>query len=240
METTDLHRLFLTKSAKQRSFLRFPFSLAAKFKRTRRYAIEGICRIEGGQMWSPTYRELMRRHFDVEIGTYSYGPGLLPDGLPEGTRIGNYCSFAVGILALRRNHPTNRFTQHPFFFNSALGLLKNDSITIVRDCPLIVGDDVWIGANAIITPKCRSIGIGAVIGAGAIVTKDVPAFAIVAGTPARQIGTRFSPEIQQVLLECKWWAHPIDHLVPILPLFLEDATLESSQRLRDHLRSLPI
>jgi virginiamycin A acetyltransferase len=198
-----------------------------------------ICRMEGGQMWSPTYRELMRQHYGVEIGMYSYGPALWPGGLPEGTRIGNYCSLAAGITVFRRNHPTNRVSQHPFFFNSAVGLIKDDSIHADRDQPLIVEHDVWIGANAIITPRCKFIGLGAVIGAGAVVTKDVPPFAIVGGIPAHRIGARFPDEIQQALLECRWWEYPINRLTPLLRTFQEEASLENVQLLQSHLHSSP-
>lgn len=191
-------------------------------------------------MWSTTYRDLMREHYGVEIGIHSYGPSLFPGGLPEGTRIGNYCSLADGIEVFRRNHPTNRFSQHPFFFNSASGLVTDDTIDAVCDHPLVVGDDVWIGANAIVTPRCSSIGLGAVVAAGAVVTKDVPPFTIVGGNPAHRIAERFSAEIQRVLVESCWWKYPLDRLVPFVPLFLEDATLENAQRLRDHLRTQPV
>ncbi|MGJ8621360.1 MAG: acyltransferase [Yoonia sp.] len=61
-------------------------------------------------------------------------------------------------------------------------------------CPKVIGPDVWIGMRAVILPNCRNIGAGALIGAGAIVTRDVPAHAIVAGNPARQIGQK--PQMQ--------------------------------------------
>jgi len=186
-------------------------------------------------MWSATYRELMRRHYGVEIGMHSYGPSLNPGGLPEGTHIGNYCSLAAGIVVFRRNHPTNRFSQHPFFFNADLGLVEDDTIYAVRDHPLNVGHDVWIGGNAIITPRCQSIGLGAVVGAGAVVTKDVPPFAIVGGIPARRIGERFPVEVQQVVMESRWWEYPLPQLVPLLPIFLKNASLENARRLREHL-----
>jgi virginiamycin A acetyltransferase len=190
-------------------------------------------------MWSATYRELMLKYYGVEIGMHSYGDSLSPGQLPEGTRIGNYCSLAAGITIFRRNHPTSRFSQHPFFFNANSGLVEDDTIEAVRDHPLIVEDDVWIGANTIITPRCETIGLGAVVGAGAVVTRDVPPFTIVAGNPARQIGERFSPEIQSVLVASRWWEYSLPHLVPVLPVFLRDATLENAQRLREHLRHLP-
>jgi acetyltransferase-like isoleucine patch superfamily enzyme len=176
----------------------------------------------------------MRTYYEVEIGMYSYGPALLPGWLPKGTRIGNYCSLGPGILVFRRNHPTGRVAQHPFFYNSALGLIPQDSIHEDRDHRLSVESDVWIGANAIITPRCTMIGLGAVVGAGAVVTKDVAPFAIVAGNPARQIGERFPTEIQQALVASRWWECPIDCLVPCLPLFLEEVTLENARRLHLH------
>ncbi|MCE9614631.1 MAG: antibiotic acetyltransferase [Lentisphaerae bacterium] len=190
-------------------------------------------------MWSNTFRVLMRDYYGIEIGRYSYGPLLDPGQLPEGTRVGHYCSLAAGVSVFRRNHPTNRFSQHPFFFNSAAGVLQDDAIQANRDHPLGVGDDVWIGANAIITPRCRSIGIGAVVAAGAVVTKDVPPFAIVGGVPARQIGERFSVEIQRALVESRWWEYPLERLIPVLPLFLQDAGLVNAEHLREHLQSLP-
>ncbi len=186
-------------------------------------------------MFSITFRELMRRHFGVEIGPYSYGPALFPGGLPDGTQIGSYCSLAAGILVFRRNHPTRRIAQHPFFYNSALKVLPSDSIHADRDNPLTVGSDTWIGSNVIITPRCKTIGIGAVVGAGAVVTADVAPYSIVGGNPARQIGERFSVEVQQVLTACRWWDYPIARLTPCLSLFLEGATLEGAQRLQAHL-----
>ncbi len=213
------------------------FRLAAKFARLRSFSIGAICRLEGGQMWSLTYRELMRSHYDIGIGMYSYGPPFYPGGLPEGTRVGNYCSLAEGMRVFRRNHPTERIALHPFFYNSGVGVVPVDSIASVSDNRLTVEDDVWIGANVVITPRCKIIGLGAVVGAAAVVTKDVPPFAIMAGNPARQIGIRFSVEIQKVVLESKWWTHPIGRLIPVLPIFLENATLETANRLNAHLRS---
>jgi acetyltransferase-like isoleucine patch superfamily enzyme len=237
MDTDGFHRRVSAATARQHSSLAFLFQAAARFHRIRTPAIRAICAIEGGQMWSATFRELMLRHQGVEIGMHSYGPCLCPGGLPEGTRIGNYCSLASGLTVFRRNHPTSRIAQHPFFFNSALGLVDDDTVDADRDNPLVVGDDVWIGANVMITPRCRSIGLGAVVGAGAVVTKDIPPFAIVGGIPAHRIGERFSVEIQRVLAESLWWKFPIDRLVPFLPLFLVNATIENAQRLQTHLGS---
>lgn len=66
-------------------------------------------------------------------------------------------------------------------------------------------DDVWVSHNATITPGCKYIGRGAVIAAGAVVTKDVPAYAIVAGVPATIIRYRFDPEMQAAIEATRWW-----------------------------------
>ena len=71
---------------------------------------------------------------------------------------------------------------------------------------ITIGNDVWIGANVFINAsKVTRIGDGAIIGAGAVVLKDVPPYAIVAGVPAKVIRYRFSPEMIETLLQVKWW-----------------------------------
>lgn len=211
----------------------------SQIKLLRNSAIKLICRLENGQMWSETFRVLMDRHYNVKIGRYSYGGSLWPGKLPKGTKIGNFCSLAPGIKFFRRNHPWSFISQHPFFFNNRLGLIERDSIEAIEDNPLLIMNDVWIGSNAIITPQCRRIGNGVVVGAGAVVTTDVPDFAIVAGNPARMIRKRFSEDMCEEILRSRWWEYKIDNLMPALQIFLEDATLENAQQLKEYLRSLP-
>jgi acetyltransferase-like isoleucine patch superfamily enzyme len=77
--------------------------------------------------------------------------------------------------------------------------------------PVSVGSDVWIARNAIILPGV-TVGDGAVIGAGAVVTRDVPPYAVVAGSPAKPIRYRFDGETIGRLLSIKWWDLPDDEL----------------------------
>jgi virginiamycin A acetyltransferase len=172
-------------------------------------------------MWSTTYRELMRSHYGVSIGIHSYGPCLLPGHLPAGTRVGNYCSLAGGLQVFRRNHPVDRISQHPFFFNAAVGLLDRDTIPAVEDNPLTIGHDVWIGQNVLIAPGCRSIGHGAVVASGAVVTADVAACALVGGVPAKLIRWRLSEELRAAWLRSEWWLKPVSELAEQVDTFTE-------------------
>lgn len=179
----------------------------------RRLCIRLAERLEGGRFFSTTVRAILREYHQVEVGRYSYGPCLDPGVLPKGTVVGPYCSFASGLTVLRRNHPLATLSQHPFFYNSALGLLARDAIPAIEDNPLTVGADVWIGDQVTILPKCTAIGRGAVIGAGSVVTKDVAPYSIVAGNPARVIAWRFTPGVRAFLDSTKWWDLPLSELV---------------------------
>ena len=170
-------------------------------------------------MWSATYRELMLAHYGVEIGLHSYGPCLFPGQLPAGTRVGNYCSLAAGLQVFRRNHPVDRLSQHPFFFNATAGLLDQDTIPADEKNPLTIGHDVWIGQNVIITPGCQSVGDSAVIASGAVVTTDVPPFAIVGGVPAKLLRWRLSEELRAAWVQSQWWLKPVSELAGSLDSF---------------------
>jgi acetyltransferase-like isoleucine patch superfamily enzyme len=179
------------KARAGRSLCAAAITITCRIPLFRPLAIRTICRLEGGQMWSQTFRELMLTHYGVQIGLHSYGPCLRPGHLPAGTHVGNYCSLAAGIQVLRRNHPTDRMSQHPFFFNSATGLLVDDTVPAVADNPLTIGHDVWIGWGVVVAPGCKTIGHGAVVAAQAVVTADVPPLAIVGWVPAKFIRCGF-------------------------------------------------
>ena len=188
--------------------------------RLRRAAMALALRLEGGEFYSATAREMLARYHGVRVGAYSYGPCMTPGALPAGVLVGRYVSMAAGVKVFRRNHPVERLALHPFFFNHALGVVPQDT---VHEAPLTIGHDAWIGYGALLLPGCTSIGIGAVVGAGAVVTRNVPNFAVVAGNPARLLRYRFAPETCVRILESRWWecsreqcvAHLQDFLVPM-------------------------
>ncbi|MHA6720018.1 CatB-related O-acetyltransferase [Sphingomonas sp. RS6] len=146
-------------------------------------------------------RRRFARLYGIEIGDYSYGV-FDRWRIPPGTRIGRYCSFAGSALIISANHPMDALSTHPICYLKARGVIDRDRVVAQ---PTIVEDDVWLGHHAIITPGCKHIGRGAVIGAGAVVTRDVPPYAIVAGNPAKLIRHRFEPEVIEAIERTRWW-----------------------------------
>lgn len=173
--------------------------------------INQVIRLEGGEFNSETLREIFKRYHKVQIGLYTHGGCFIPGQIDKHTIIGRYCSIARTARAMNRNHPMEFKSTHAFFFNPNLGICDKDNIEHI---PLDIGNDVWIGHNAMIHPHVRSIGDGAVIGAGAVVNKDVPPYAVVVGNPARIVRFRFSKEVIQELLDSKWWEKSIEELKP--------------------------
>lgn len=173
-----------------------------------------IGRLEGGQAWSVTLREVEKKYYGIEIGIGTYGPCFDPEQTWTGygnLKIGKFCSMAKGVCIYSRNHPYWNPSTSPLFYNHsfAKGAVEEDTVAYGK---LEIGNDVWIGQYAIITPSCKRIGDGAVIGAGAIVTKDVPDYAIVAGNPARVLKKRFSDDEIARLKQIKWWDRDIAFL----------------------------
>lgn len=89
---------------------------------------------------------------------------------------------------------------------------------------IIIGNDVWIGYEAVIMAGVH-IGDGAIIAARAVVTKDVPPYTIVGGTPAKEIRKRFDAEVIEHLLRLKWWDWPVERIRQWLP-YITEGSLE--------------
>lgn len=148
------------------------------------------------------------------FGKYTYmGSNCKVGG---GTKFGNYCSIASDVNIGPISHPTSFLSSHPFQYSEKLftpvGHYKN--VNRVKRSPqkdaVVIGHDVWIGTNSIIL-RGVNVGIGAVVACGAVVTKDVPPYAIVGGVPAQILGYRFEDDIIEELLKLKWWTlNPID------------------------------
>jgi acetyltransferase-like isoleucine patch superfamily enzyme len=165
--------------------------------------------LEGGEFRSTTLREIFARYWGVEVGLYTHG-GCFQTGMVDAkTKIGRYCSIAYGVRIVNHNHPLSFKGTSGLFFNPELGLCDR---WLVEHNPLEIGNDVWIGVNAVILPEVSRIGDGAVVGAGAVVNRDVPPYAVVLGNPARVVKYRFSEEVIAQLLKEKWWEKDLAEL----------------------------
>jgi len=179
-----------------------------------------LYRLEGGSIFSTTLRRIFRRQFGVDVGLYTQGDWYFPFHLDQNTTVGRYCSIASTARIVTHNHPTNTISTSALFFHPDKGLVRENP---VRSLPLEIGSDVWIAHHAVVLPPTRVIGHGAVIGAGAIVSRDVPAYAIVMGNPARVIGYRFPPERIAELLASRWWERSLEELLPDIDSFCNPA-----------------
>jgi virginiamycin A acetyltransferase len=191
----------------RRSFAGDMLVAAYRWGAVRKLCVRLALRLEGGEFYSATLRAILERYHKVQVGAYSYGECMIPGAFPAGVRIGRYVSMAPGVRVFLRNHPLERLSQHPFFYNHQLGWLAQDTLAAGT---LVIEHDAWIGERAILTPGCSRIGLGAVVGAGAVVTKDVSDFAVVAGNPARILRYRFPAEVQQLIRDSKWWEQPVE------------------------------
>jgi virginiamycin A acetyltransferase len=168
-----------------------------------------LLRVEN-EFYSLTLREIFRRFHGVDVGMYTFGPlNAPPDNFRPEITIGRYCSIFPSTRRFNMNHPMNIKSTHPFFYDTQTGFVDSD---LVASTKLTIGNDVWIGHNVIIHATVETIGDGAVIAAGAVVSTNVPPYAVVAGYPARVVRYRFSPETIQKLLAEKWWLKSIDEL----------------------------
>lgn len=132
--------------------------------------------------------------------------------------IGRFTALAPGVRIVKGSHPTSQFVSiHPAFYS----LKKQYGFTYVKEqrfnefrtvngkYAVVIGNDVWIGSNAL-TMEGVVIGDGAIVAAGAVVTKNVPPYAIVGGIPAKIIRYRFVEDDIEFLLKLQWWNKPLE------------------------------
>lgn len=156
---------------------------------------------------------------EVTMGDYSY---VVNDSQIAYATIGKFCSIAAMTRINPGNHPMHRATQAHFTYRaSAYFPGEADDAEFFdwrRSHHVTFGHDVWIGHGAIVLPG-RNIGTGAVVAAGTVVTKDVPAYTIVGGNPAKPIRRRFSERVADDLMTLAWWDWDHDRLRETLPDF---------------------
>jgi virginiamycin A acetyltransferase len=152
-------------------------------------------------------RVYMYKTLGIRVGKYTYSlknfckPDILID------EIGSFCSIAADVFITPTPHPLYTQSTSPAFYYKSFGLIDIDADLegINKNIKKVsIGHDVWIGAKVIILNHVK-IGTGAVIAAGAVVNKDVPPYAIVAGVPAKIIKYRFDDKTIEDLLHNQWW-----------------------------------
>ena len=157
----------------------------------------------GNNLW----RYYCHRYFHFTVGKYTYRyQQFCYKGVNIGS-IGSFTSIAKNVTVTDMNHPISLVSTNPFLYFQNRGFIdkdKKDLIDQKKNEKVYIGNDVWIGQNVTLLPSVK-IGNGAVIGAGSVVTKDVPSYAIVAGVPAKVIKYRFDNSIIQKLEQSKWW-----------------------------------
>ena len=174
----------------------------------------------------------------IEVGDYTIYNDFIADPLlfeknnvlyhypihREKLIIGKFCSIACGTKFLFNcaNHTLKSLSTYTFPLFYEEWELEKSNITTAWDNKgnIIIGNDVWIGYEAVIMAGVH-IGDGAIIAARAVVTKDVPPYTIVGGTPAKEIRKRFDAEVIEQLLIQKWWDWSTDKIHQCLPYIAE-------------------
>lgn len=132
--------------------------------------------------------------------------------------IGKYCQLGVDVALHATNHPISYMTT---YINK--NLFEGDLKSLKQENVIAIGHDVWIGHGVIIVGNV-TVGNGAIIAAGSVVTKDIPHYTIVAGVPAKEVRKRFSDAIIQEIEALQWWDKSEAELEQIKPLFFKDFT----------------
>ncbi|PFD99357.1 CatB-related O-acetyltransferase [Priestia megaterium] len=154
---------------------------------------------------------------NVSIQQFSY---IGPNSRINNTEIGKFCSISEGVKIGLGTHPIEHISTSPVFYsiNNQLPLMFSHKPLFEEYKTTKIDNDVWIGANVVLLDGIH-IGNGAIIAAGAVVTKNVPDYAIVGGVPAKIIRYRFDEETRQLLIDSKWWEKDIKWLKRNLNLF---------------------
>lgn len=177
-------------------------------------------------MFESTIPPLISTDSRVSVGVYTYGaPALKMWSETDRIRIGAFCSIAEGVSIFGGGeHNTHWVTTFPLRIAFGDALAGRDGHPASKG-ETVVGNDVWIGDGAVILSGV-SVGNGAIIGARAVVSRDVPAYHIVAGNPAQVVRIRFPQATIAALERIQWWQWPIDRIVTEIPQLCGDGVDE--------------
>lgn len=169
----------------------------------------------------------------ASVGAYTY---VGNDTVLDNAHVGRFCSIADHCHIGMPSHDVQMLSTSPVFtirHNAAKTQWAEEDFDDYESRPVTICNDVWIATHALIMGGI-TIGNGAVVAAGTVVTKDVPPYAIVGGVPAKVIRYRFSPETIALLEESKWWNLPAQTLKKHYTLF----QAQGEEQIRESLRTL--
>ncbi|MEO1291936.1 MAG: chloramphenicol acetyltransferase [Pseudomonadota bacterium] len=159
------------------------------------------------------------RLLNVRFGDYSYTDRFADIANAE---IGKFANIAAFVRINGGNHPTWRVSQHHFQYRASMywddAEDEAEFFEWRASTPVVTGHDIWLGNGALVMAGCR-IGDGVVLGAGSVLTKDVPPYEIWAGNPARKIRDRHPPALAARLQAVAWWDWSHEALRKALPDF---------------------
>jgi acetyltransferase-like isoleucine patch superfamily enzyme len=159
----------------------------------------------------------------MTVGPHTYGIPIIKAFEHDDSRlvVGDYSSLSeTAIVMIGGFHPIDRVTTYPLRINWQLPGAGSDGYPGSRG-DTVIGSDVWLTQRTFVSGGV-TIGDGAVIAAGAVVVKDVPAYAVVGGNPARVLRYRHSPEQRAALIQIRWWDWPEERVREAVPLLAGD------------------
>ena len=181
-------------------------------------------------------------HSQIDSSVIGFGTYITNNSTIVKTKIGKYCSIADHVKTGFGGHPTMFVSTYPaFYYDTTIQLgfnLLSSETEVEKDeysdnlyTPfkfadsakkylVIISDDVWVGSHVLIMDGI-TIGTGAIVAAGAVVTKDVPPYAVVGGVPAKIIKFRHDEETIKKLLASEWWNRPIEWIRQNAPRFFK-------------------
>lgn len=176
----------------------------SKSSKAKNIKINRLAYIKNTEFEGNNYIDRFCKIRNSSFGKYSY-VGFNSDF--NNVTVGNYCSISSNVKMGLGKHPTNHFSSSPVFYSNNNPFGVKEAYTSFEENPqkTIIGNDVWIGANVIVMDGV-TIGTGAIVAAGAVITKDIEPYEIVGGVPAKVIKKRFEEETIDNLLQSKWWS----------------------------------
>lgn len=204
--------LFLVKEAMMSSYF---YLFIVFIKNIMRYSKKNVFVHFGAKISCSCLDEKVVIHkyaavYSCSVGSFSY---IGPRSIVLNAKIGKFCSIGSDVRICLGKHPIDLVSTTPIFYSSDIfqaahfSLVQKDKFEGYEN--IIIGNDVWIGSNAIILDGVK-IGDGAIVAAGAVVTKDIPPYAIVGGIPAKILRYRFDEETIKFLSDFKWWNKSLD------------------------------